>query len=101
VDFRPLLVYLLSYNFLRPIFSVQSQHFVLNILCDHLSSRLPETPALRPHELEQNSPSSHRILDGPVLEADNLTPILGQFARSTELCNTPNNMDTIQIDANQ
>lgn len=56
---------------------------------------------LRPHELERNSPSSHRILDGLVLEADISIPILGQFARSTELCNTPNNPGTIQIDANR
>jgi hypothetical protein len=91
------LVYLLSYNFLRSILSVYS----LYILCDHLSSRLPESPALRPHELEQNNPSSHRILDGLVSEADISVPILGQSARSTELCNTPSNLDTIQIDANQ
>jgi hypothetical protein len=79
------------------IICIQSHY----ILCDHLSSRIPESPAIRPHELERNNPSSHRILDRPVLEADILIPILGQSARSTELCNTPSNLDTIQIDANQ
>jgi len=56
---------------------------------------------LRAHELERDSPSRHRILDGPVPEADISIPILGQSARSTELCNTPNNLDTIQIDASR